>query len=82
MTHADRIARLETLALNQTLIIEHLTGMVRCLVTPEVREHVLDTSAEDLLQLMYVEGLPLELLEPAIAWRQSVAMPGIMQISG
>lgn len=81
MTSKERITRLEILALNQTLIIKHLTQAIGPMMHPAIRAQVLEASTEDLLSLIYTDGLPLAVLDLAIEWRQQIASPDIMLTS-
>ncbi|MDO9477648.1 MAG: hypothetical protein Q7L07_13135 [Pseudohongiella sp.] len=81
MYSKERIARLEILALNQTLIIEQLSCAISAMMSTEVRAQALDRSAEDLLKLVFTEGVPLAILDLAVDWRQKIARPDIMQTS-
>ena len=78
----DRLSRLESLALNQTLIIEHLTLLVRAGASRSAIEIALEHSAEAVLMLVFEQNVPVEALELATDWRDSLAgRRGIMQIS-
>jgi hypothetical protein len=78
----ERLIRLETLVLNQALIIGQLTQAVSAMMSSEVREQTLDRSAEELLELIFTDGVPLTVLELSVEWRQQIADPGITRISG
>ncbi len=82
MNTQKRVAQLEMIVLNQILIIDQLTTVVAELVTPAVRSTALDNSAEELLQLMYDDGVPLEALDLAVQWRRRLGEPSITRISG
>jgi hypothetical protein len=82
MKDSQRLARLEMLALNQALIIGQLTQALSAMMTPTARERTLDRSAEELLALIFGDGVPLTALELSVEWRQQIANPDITQISG
>ena len=71
----DRLERLERIALNQTVIIDQLTEMVRELSPPTVLNRALDKSAEQLLELIFRDSVPVELLDLAVDWRKQLASP-------
>lgn len=75
MDVVDRLERLERIALNQTVIIDQLTAMVRELSSPGVLNRALDKSAEQLLELIFRDSVPVELLDLAIDWRKQLASP-------
>ncbi len=77
-----RLERLETLALNQALIIGQMTQAISAMMPPSVRERTLDRSAEELLRLIFMDGVPLTALEVSVEWRQQIAGSGITQTSG
>lgn len=79
MKHRKRLERLECLALNQALIIGQLTQAVNAMMPPAVRERTLDRSAEQLLELIFTDGVPLTALELSVEWRQQIASPCIMR---
>jgi len=82
MNTQERIAQLEMIALNQILIIDQLTAVVAELVTPAMRSNALDSSAENLLQLIFVDEIPLQTLDLTVRWRKQMGEPGITQTSG
>lgn len=77
----ERLENLEVLALNQTLIIEQLSSAVCALLTPSIRKQVIDRSTEELLDLLFLEGVPLGMLDLAVEWQQKFAAQDIMQFS-
>lgn len=82
MTIIERLESLEILALNQTLIIEHLTLLVAEFAPTNAIELALDASAEGILALVFEQQVPIEALEVSTDWRRSLAGTGeIMQIS-
>lgn len=82
MDAMQRLERLERIALNQTLIIDQLTALVRELSTQSMLERSMDSSAEALLELMFEEEMPAEALDLAIDWRQRLSnVREIMQTS-
>lgn len=79
MTNLKRLERLETLALNQALIIGQMTQVISAMMPTAVRERALDRSAEQLLELIFTDGVPLTALELSVEWRQQIASPCIMR---
>jgi len=79
MANLKRLERLETLALNQALIIGQLTQAISAMMPPSVRERALDRSAEVLLELIFTDGVPLTALELSVDWRRQIAAPCIMR---
>ncbi|MDF1622504.1 MAG: hypothetical protein P1V33_03420 [Pseudohongiella nitratireducens] len=81
MDMEDRMKRLETLALNQTLIIEHLSQAIAGILTNDERNKLLDKSAEDLLELVFTDGVPLSTMSLAVEWRNCIGRSSIMPTS-
>lgn len=82
MNAEERLCRLENLALNQTLIIEHLTLLVAEFAPTSAIELALGASAEGILALVFEQEVPIEALEMSTDWRRSLAgTREIMQIS-
>ena len=73
MDGMKRLIRLEQIALNQTLIIDQLTQLVRELAPALAVERAMDASAEDLLGLIFEHEVPVEVLGLALDWRRSLA---------
>ncbi|WP_339859105.1 hypothetical protein [Pseudohongiella acticola] len=82
MMSSERLARLELLVLNQALIIGQLTHAMNAMMPPAVRELALDRSAEELLELIFIDGVPLTALELSVEWRQQIAGHDITRTSG
>lgn len=82
MNTENRLERLEILALNQTLIIEHLTLLVAEFAPTSAIELALDASAEGILALVFEQQVPIDALEISTDWRLSLAgTREIMRIS-
>lgn len=73
MDGMGRLERLEQIALNQTLIIEQLTRLVRDMAPKAAVERALDSSAEGLLELVFGQDVPMEMLGLVVDWRRSLA---------
>lgn len=73
MRELQRLERLEQIALNQTLIIEQLTQLVKALAPVTVVRDTLDACAEQMLGLVFDQGVPVEALELTADWRRSLA---------
>lgn len=72
MTQRKRIERLERIALNQTLIIEQLSWLLRATCSAGTLSDMGDSSAEVLLRLIFEQGVPIEALDLACQWRQNM----------
>lgn len=82
MNTERRLERLEKLAFNQTLIIEHLTLLMRDFAPVDSVELALDVSAEAVLALVFEQQVPMEALDLTVDWRRNLAgTREIMQIS-
>lgn len=82
MNTEERLERLEKLAFNQTLIIEHLTNLVRDSAPEDFLALALEVCAEAMLVLVFEQQVPIDALDLTIDWRLSLAgTREIMQIS-
>ena len=81
MNTLERIERLEMLAMNQTLIIKHLTKLIAEVAPMRLIERAQEASAEDLLGLVFEQDVPVSALDLAAEWRVSLSKEEIMQTS-